>query len=188
MVGIKNDYILKEGEREDPLVWVDFSHIDEVITGNLPSSENIAEVFGKSRLKSWGHLENGVHWLSTKKGTTMHTDPRYPRYTHHLMVRNDGFRLHGMKDEEESHPILEPGAMYCLDAHSPHKVSIDTRYGVDKPQYKIQIAIDADEILTPDETWVIVKKLLEEKSVSESYIKYSGAAPNQPKPTQKAKL
>jgi hypothetical protein len=110
---------------------------------------------GRSRkIKSWGHDAEGVHWLATRGGTPYHTDPNYARFTHHLLVRNDGWRIRGFSDER--HPVMEPGALYCLDTHSPHEVVRDDRLPWGMRGYKLQVAVDRDEPLTPSEAWALL--------------------------------
>ena len=111
------------------------------------------------KLRSWGHDPDGVHWLATVNGTILHTDPAYRRYTFHLVVRNDGWRIRGISDEH--HPPMTPGALYCLDTHSPHAVVRDDRLPWTPPGYKLQIALDADEILTAQEVWPLLRRYLD---------------------------
>lgn len=161
-----DEYELNEDQREWPLVWVvnRFSALPpkrerpDVTDGVL----ELAFGEGKSRkIKSWGHVgEDQAHWLVTRGGTPMHTDPAYLRYTHHLILRNDGWRLRGFKDDEHADP-LTVGVMYCLDAHSPHQVVPDPRLAFPgKPGYKVQAAVDKGEPLEPDECWAILAPML----------------------------
>jgi hypothetical protein len=144
-----------------PLVWAE----QRMMPVRLDTSDAVLELAfgeGKSRkLKSWGHAgEHNAHWLVTRGGTPMHTDPAYARYTHHLILRNDGFRLRGAEDRPDAMP-LKVGAMYCLDAHSPHQVVPDPRLTfLGKPVYKVQAAVDTDEPLEPDEVWAILGELI----------------------------
>ena len=113
---------------------------------------------GRSRkLKSWGHDEHGVHWLVTRNGTELHTDPTYLRYTHHLVYRNDGFRIRGLSDD--LHPPMVPGAMYCLDTHSPHEVVPDERLEGEH-LYKVQLAVDREDPLSPPGAYKLFRRWL----------------------------
>jgi hypothetical protein len=148
-----DEYELSGDQRAFPLVWVE--QFSEVVPSIDVSDAMLERAFGPGtsrKLKSWGHSGPvGVHWLATRSGTPMHTDPAYSRYTHHLILRNDGFRLRGLEDRPDS-IILRPGAFYCLDAHSPHQVVEDKRLSslrLDKPVYKLQVAFDTDEPWSP---------------------------------------
>lgn len=119
--------------------------------------EALTPAFGPGtsrKIKSWAHEDDGVHWLATRGGTPYHTDPNYLRFTHHLLVRNDGWRIRGKDDEY--HPVMRPGCMYCLDTHSPHEVVRDDRLVFEKPGFKLQIAVDSDTILNPDVVWKLL--------------------------------
>lgn len=159
--------------RRWPLVWAEQR-------GPLPqptpdTSDAVLELAfgeGKSRkLKSWGHYpedssvgEVHPHWLVTRGGTAMHTDPAYARYTHHLILRNDGFALRGADESPRGDLAAMPlkvGAMYCLDAHSPHQVVPDPRLTfLGKPIYKVQAAVDTDQPLDPDEVWDLLLPMI----------------------------
>lgn len=167
MTAVPPDYTLQEGDRANPLLWlvttpyVNFTVDvgDEVMVRHLGGGR------GK-KLKSFGHDPDGVHFLLTRDGTIPHTDKAYTRYTHQLVLRNDGNRLRGLAryDEDESrwHPPLLPGVMYCLDTHSPHQGIRDPRLhpptGV--PLYKAVIAVDRDEPLLPRDALPLLKRLL----------------------------
>jgi hypothetical protein len=113
----------------------------------------LLSIFGdgsnKRRLRSWGKTSPySPHFLATRSGTTCHTDPRYPRFSWHLMLHNGGFRIRGLADSDI--PELEVGSVYVLDTHSPHEVIRDPRM----PQvsdYKVQVALDADAPIPTDE-------------------------------------
>jgi hypothetical protein len=161
MVTVNESYTLKPGERLDPLIW-----LDGPIPIELPtySDDMLNEVYGgKGRIRSWGHDDEGVHWLTTRRGTTLHRDPAYTRYTHHLLLRNDGFRLRGLLDDPDDRPQLVAGHLYCLDTHSPHQVTVDTRFQVPDPVYKFQLAVDRDQPLQPAEALnLLVARLAED--------------------------
>ena len=71
----------------------------------------------------------------------MHTDPKYPRFSWHLILHNGGFRICGLSDELM--PPLVPGVVYLIDTHSPHEVTRDHRLPKIS-NYKLQLAIDSD--------------------------------------------
>jgi len=159
---LKSDYVLQGDQRAWPLVWLESGMLGPP---QIECSDELLELaFGAGasrKLKSWGHTGPvGVHWLATRSGTPYHTDPAYARYTHHLIVRNDGFRLRGQEDRPDA-PILRPGVYYCLDAHSPHQVVEDKRLsslrlGGGKPVYKLQVAFDTDEPYEPGDALPIL--------------------------------
>lgn len=163
MPNVGDDYVLKTSERGMPIMW---------FVGPLPLRTGLPDVstgaleliFGPGtsrKLKSWAHDQDGVHWLGTRTGTFMHQDTTFTRYTHHLLLRNDGYRIRGL-DDTERHPLMVPGVMYCLDTHSPHQVVADDRLSPEagKPVYKLQIAVDRDEPLSPQEAWPLLARYL----------------------------
>lgn len=122
---------------------------------------------GRSRkLKSVGHDADGVHLLITRGGTPLHTDTAYARYSHQLVLRNDGNRVRGTDETAEWHPPMTPGVMYALDTHSPHQGLPDPRLvsphmaGAGPAIVKVVIAVDRDELLTPGEAWPLLKRML----------------------------
>lgn len=162
MPDVPKDHVMRPDQRPMPIVWM----VGPVRLPLVPDVSDAALelVFGPGtsrRLKSWGHDDEGVHWLSTRSGTSMHTDVAYSRYTHHLLLRNDGYRLRGWVDAER-HPVLVPGMMYCLDTHSPHQVVPDDRMEPEtgRPVYKVQVAVDRDEPLTQAEAWGLMARRL----------------------------
>lgn len=155
MVNIADDYVLKPGERPVPIVWMTAA----VELPRIPDVSDVVlnEVFGPGRsrkIKSWGHNNVGAHWLVTRGGTLFHNDLTYSRYTHHLLLRNDGWRIRGMADESSRwHPPMVTGVVYCLDTHSPHQVIWDERLDKTGVGYKAQIAVDRDEPMNPADAW-----------------------------------
>lgn len=122
------------------------------------SDAALEPVFGEGRgrrLKSWAHDENGVHWLATRSGTALHCDLTYVRYTHHMILRNDGWRIRGLVDDPDDVPPMVPGSIYCLDTHSPHQVVRDERLLApgQKPLYKLQVVVDRDAPLDYEEAF-----------------------------------
>lgn len=94
----------------------------------------LKEVFGEGRsrrLQTWARPAddpNGPHWIGVRGGTPLHTDPRYPRYTHQLLVRNDGWRLTGWSNDLSGPPWIT-GTLFCCDTHSPHILTRDIALG-----------------------------------------------------------
>lgn len=139
---------LRPDQATQPVLWV--CEVDVDLSRVDASTAVLERGFGPGRsrrLRSWGHDEDGVHWLATRGGLGLHTDPNYARFTHHLIVRNDGWRLRGVDDGKRIR-MLTPGVMYCLDTWSPHAIVPDLRINP-RPIYKVQIAVDRDEALEP---------------------------------------
>lgn len=149
MPSVKDDYVLQGNELGYPILW-----IAEPL--ELPNPLDLSDaalepVFGEGRgrrLKSWAHDDDGVHWLATRSGTALHMDKTYIRYTHHMVLRNDGWRIRGLYDDDDL-PEMVPGTIYCLDTHSPHQVVPDDRLlsPGQRPLYKLQIVVDSENPL-----------------------------------------
>lgn len=110
---------LKPGMYPDPvreIMTVDMTGVFE------PTDDILTQIFGNTHsLKTWGR-ENQVltgtpHWIAVYKPTELHTDFKYPRYTHHLILRCDEcFALGGITQRV----CVGRGMVICLDTHSPH--------------------------------------------------------------------
>jgi hypothetical protein len=115
-------------------------------------------------LKSFGHDEDGVHYLLLRGGTGLHTDTAYTRYTHQLVLRNDGTRIRGLARFDQPgqrHPPMTPGVMYCLDTHSPHIGCPDERMTPPPRGYmKAVIAVDRAEPLAPGPAFALLERFL----------------------------
>lgn len=158
MPSVPADYELPDDETPFPILWITGPIEFELPDTSVPILE---EVFGggnSRKLKSWGHGGDvpGLHWLATRNGTALHRDTTFTRFTHHLILRNDGFRIRGLVDDDGALPMLVPGMMYCIDTHSPHQVVIDGRFGNYRPHYKVQLVVDRDEPLTIEEAFDIL--------------------------------
>jgi len=115
-----------------------------------------------SRVFTYGHggnRRNGriPHFISTRDGYSMHVDVGFVRFTHQVVLRNDGFLVRGLADEDWF-PAQRRGTMYCLDTHSPHCIVRDRRW--DDGRFKLQAAVDADEPMSPDEVVAALTPLL----------------------------
>jgi len=164
---IPEDYTLHHGERENPLLW-----LCRVATHGaaLPdtSDEAMHAVLGPGTaraLKSFGHDDDGVHYLLLRGGTGLHTDTAYTRFTHQLVLRNDGTRIGGLPRNdgppEHWHPPMVPGVMYCLDTHSPHIGRPDERMSPPRRGYmKAVIAVDRPEPLSIEHAWSLLCRYL----------------------------
>jgi hypothetical protein len=163
MAPIRPDAALTGDWAAMPVLWqvqtgdpgtADYS--DATLARFLPGGRGI-------KLRSFGHDEDGVHWLLTRAGTPLHHDPAYARNSHQLVLRNDGNRLRGLPrfdGPEWWHPPLGPGAMYALDTHSPHQGTKDPRMTPPRVVLKLVIAVDRDELLTPAQAYPLLSRLL----------------------------
>lgn len=162
---ITEDHQLTDSERAQPLLWqVEVKGLD--ITPDT-SDWAMRQVLGDGNaraLKSFGHDSDGVHYLLLRGGTGLHTDTAYTRYTHQLVLRNDGTRIRGLavNDGPETWPPpMYPGVMYCLDTHSPHIGCLDPRMSPPPRGFmKAVIAVDRDQPLDPDEAFGLLARYL----------------------------
>jgi hypothetical protein len=160
MVAVKPDAELAAGQFSFPMLWAvmttalpvgDYS--DAALAPFLPPGQGRA-------LRSFGHDADSVHWLLTRGGTPLHTDPAYARYSHQLVVRNDGNRLRGLPRFDQEHPILRPGLMYCLDTHSPHQGLPDPRMLPPKVVIKLVVAVDSDRLMQAEEALPLLARFV----------------------------
>lgn len=94
------------------------------------------------QLKTWGGAQSTQepHWIGVTKSTPLHTDPRYARYTWHLILKVDNFGLRGINKEEVK---LEDNMLILLDTHSPHQL-----FAYDKSAtYYFAASIDSQTIM-----------------------------------------
>ena len=150
------DRELRIDQSANPIVWCTHPRTTE----DLPevTDADIDTMFGdfgatSRRIITYGHVvpkdKHSAHFLATRRGLKMHTDPGYVRFTHHLVLRNDGLGITGLSATVR-YPTFERGALYCLDSWSPHCVDWDDRL----PRtglYKVQAAIDADYPMSVEE-------------------------------------
>ena len=100
-------------------------------------------------LKTWGRtagvLVDDPHWIGVRGATPLHFDPKYPRYTHHLMLVIDpNFVLRGYDKSEVN---LKQGTYFCMDGHSPHQL-----YGKKRgARWYLAVSIDSHEPRPKDE-------------------------------------
>ena len=149
----KDSYVLRPDQHAWPLVWRSDRPVER-----LPAitTARLVEMLGEkgARLRTWGHDDIGVHYIGVRHGTPLHIDPKYARYSAQYILRNDGWWLHGM-EERVGEPPIGPGAYYCLDTHSPHKVTRDPRLG-DGP-FWLAIVIDSDNVPDPEAAWPLIE-------------------------------
>ena len=119
-MNVKWDIKLKDWQKENPILYTEKNVLD--FKYNFIESDFDEVLFGKGQqLKTWGGVESTSepHWIGVKKGTPLHTDPRYPRYSWQLVLKVDNFGLRGINKEEVK---LENGMLFLLDTHSPHQL------------------------------------------------------------------
>lgn len=163
MVNVAPDAELRQGQNAFPVLWVTTTtarpdparYSDEALARFLPPGHGRA-------LRSFGHDANTAHWLLTRGGTPLHIDPAYARYSHQLVLRNDGNRLRGLPRFDQLHPPLIPGVMYLLDTHSPHIGLPDERLGRSRVtgMLKIVAAVDSDRMMHPGEAFRLLAPLV----------------------------
>jgi hypothetical protein len=186
-MNVTKDYQLSDWQRAGPVLWVS----DPRPLPQVPdaSDEVLNAIFDEKRtrrLKSWGHDDTGAHWLVTRSGLGLHHDIGFTRYTHQLIIRNDGWRLGGFDDQLELKPLVQ-GAMCCLDTWSPHKVYRDTRFPDSKKAlYKAMLVVDRDEPLTEDEVWALLSPRLSDPTAAVGMDEWKGRSPGYKKVTVEA--
>jgi hypothetical protein len=164
MTAVPAERELQPGENLDPVLWT----CDTPWSGEaspVDCSDAIVDRYlgegSGSAIKSFGHDPiTGVHFLLTRRGTVVHTDKAYLRYSHQLVLRNDGNRLRGLPrhdDEASWHPMLVPGTLYCLDTHSPHQGLADPRFADRGRGVKVVLAVDRDVPLDPDQAMQLIE-------------------------------
>ena len=153
MADLRWDYQLKEWQRANPVVFSSEVNLDGV---PYPMEIDLLKVFKADgfRLQTWGRskgvdgkfvLERDPHWIAVRKGTPLHHDPSYPRYSHHLKIRVDpGIFVRGMDQQEFE---LKRGVFYVLDTHSPHQIFHKDRRAI----WNVAVSVDCSEILKADD-------------------------------------
>jgi len=156
MADVKWDAPLKDGQRSNPAVFHTMVDIPDEI--KIPSDFDLmmafqVEKFGKTkRLKTWGRsvdnegktiLTDDPHWIAVRNGTPLHTDFKYPRYSHQLKVRVDPGTFVRGQDKVELE--LKRGVFYILDTHSPHQVFLKHKMDA----WNVSISIDSHEMWDP---------------------------------------
>lgn len=168
MVSVRTDAPLEAGWNPVPVLW---AVTTTAASRPMPDcTDTVLDRYlrpGDARtLLSFGHDEDGVHILLTRAGTPLHRDPAYARYSHQIILRNDGNRVRGLPaydTEGDRHPPMVRGLMYALDTHSPHQGLPDPRMQNPRPGtpiVKAVIAVDRDDLLTPEQAWPLLARYL----------------------------
>jgi hypothetical protein len=146
VMDLKWDYKLKPDQRSNPVVYAIEIKLPDSFC-NYPESD-LLKIFpeNKHSLKTWGDTlgvsTDKPHWIGVRKPTSLHTDPKYSRYTHHLMVKADNVSLRGMDKVETQ---VNRGQFLILDTHSPHQLIANDK----KSQWYLAISMDSAEIIIP---------------------------------------
>ena len=153
--------------RSNPVMWLapPGPYSMGAVIGPL-SRQRVESVFGDGkatrRISTYGHLgeqrdkKERPHFLCMRGGVPMHLDPGFTRYSHHLILWNEGYRTTGPRDEP--YPPLVAGTLYALDTHAPHAVVPDIRLGTGP--YKLDAVIDSDELMGPGEVAFALREFL----------------------------
>ena len=140
-MNVKWDIVLKDWQNSNPIL--ELHKLDEKINFTWDEKKAREVLTSKGhQLKTWGGAEktSDPHWIGVTKQTPLHTDPKYPRYTWHLILKVDNFSLRGI-DKKET--ILSENIFILLDTHSPHQL-----FALDKNStYYFAASMDSKEIL-----------------------------------------
>lgn len=149
---VPKDYKLPEWGHSNPILEIrNLGNLPEI---RLTSSDRLAEIFPGTgpQLKTWGRtdgkLEIDPHWIGVRKATPLHTDPRYPRFSHQIILRADGMFLRGWDMVETK---IRRGTFFILDTHSPHQLCVNKRAaGMPAPWY-VAVSLDTSRQDFPPE-------------------------------------
>lgn len=98
-----------------------------------------------------------INFLASKWHVGPHTDPMFPRWSHFLVLQNDGMAVCTMEtieNDEDPRRFQPPGTVFSLDVHQPHWVS--PRFvGNEAQPYFVAMCFEGPDLL-PEE--VIVRR------------------------------
>ena len=146
MADQKFDVPLKDFQISNPVVAItELELSDMYINPSNEMLENLFPVKSKQSLRTWGrtkgeHADLDPHWMRIKRGTPLHTDPLYQRYSHHFVLKADSYGLRGHDKVETK---IKRGTVYVLDVHSPHQVT----YHDENNYWYISVSLDHETIL-----------------------------------------
>lgn len=106
-----------------------------------------------------------LHYISVNKGTPLHVDKGYKRYSHQLILYVNGFTTHGLDDV---HTELKIGMYHVLDGHSPHKLD---NHGRKDCKY-LAVCMDSDDLLDSDYILPLLINFVSENNPIESFRNY----------------
>lgn len=145
---------LKPGQVTNPAIYTELVDLPDDLF--VPTAAHLAKRFPTKghKLQTWERAQrdgktvliNDPHWLAVRGSTPLHTDPKYPRYSHQLKIRVDaGVVVRGIDKAETA---LVRGLYYVLDTHSPHQVYCKQA----SDAWNITISIDHKIQLKPQPT------------------------------------
>ena len=152
-------YQLKPTQLANPVIYHEMVELPEGL--QVPDDSTLQEIFpgGNHSLKTWGRTEGTLvfdpHWIGVRKQTPLHIDPRYPQYSHHLVLRADDLYLWGMSKTSLD---IKRGSFYILDGHSPHQLCEHPRPKGSAPAWYVAVSMDSQK--TPIEPEVAIPQLL----------------------------
>jgi hypothetical protein len=152
MADVKFETPIEGWQKSNPIVEI--MKVDLPIATINPSDEmmeNLFPVKSKMSLKTWGrsknqHADKDPHWIRVKRGTPLHIDPKYPRYSHHLVLKGEGY-LRGVDKRRTS---VERGTVYTCDVHSPHQYCSNN---AEKNYWYLAVSLDYDIPIRLDEAY-----------------------------------
>ena len=141
-MNVKWDIELKEWQNSNPVLYIEKNILDFKYEFSEDEFNAVLDKKGH-QLKTWGDADSTSepHWIGVKKQTPLHTDPRYPRYTWHLILKVDNFSLRGLDKEEVK---LEDNMLILLDTHSPHQLLSHSKDAL----YYFAASMDSKEIIS----------------------------------------
>jgi hypothetical protein len=153
----KADTPLRDDMLANPIMWT--THLADVRLPRISRRfiEQVFEAMERTSIAIWGRRDGklSAHYLASKGGLTMHTDPAAARYSVQLQLANEGWFTSGvgvaLRQEDPRHyPKLVPGTVILLDTHSPHQVTKDPRLPQTGP-FKMTCVIDSPDEPDRDE-------------------------------------
>jgi hypothetical protein len=129
-----------------------------------PTDEQMNITMKGRNIKTWGRIKKeheglDPHWIclgfKKRRSAPLHTDPLYPRYSHHLKIRvDDGIICGGIPEDYPQFPEgrkratldMTRGLWYVLDTHSPHQVYTTN----DSALWNLAVSIDSHTVLNMD--------------------------------------
>jgi hypothetical protein len=140
-MNVKWDIQLTSLQRTNPVLYYEKNAFDLNYNFNAEKFNEVLEG-NKHQLKTWGGAESTSkpHWIGVKKATPLHTDPRYPRYTWHYILKVDNFGLRGVDKVDTK---LENNMLILLDTHSPHQLFSYSKEAL----YYFACSIDSKKIM-----------------------------------------
>lgn len=136
----RSKYVLATEQRSHPVV--DRISVEPIACEWL-TTDMVQSIFGTKQkgLKMWSGKGRQPHWLATRNGINLHTDPGYDRYAVQMVIKNDGWRMTGY--DKSLVTDLMAGDVYVLDTHSPHELF---RGEQSEGRFFVAVGFDVSEI------------------------------------------